>query len=381
MVQFAEYFTYNNYISEKLESSKDYGICTCTFNYKTIGENSGLRRSVQHEDTDCYRQRVNFDTVLYAGQQVLSITVMKENADLFTDNEIRNINSWLIDGISPRRLTFYNWGGDYDISFYGVFVDVVYQYAGGKICGLTYSFISDAPYAFEQIGRIATYNGNQAIQNKIIVYGRSDDTMSGVLPIIRVFVPASSVIGVNNVLMRLGETEYKLKAGMATTIDFKNTIFTETYYTATQRRILQFLYEQSITVGGYLDRPFIYTYSKYRQVAEYLSNYSATESTFNDKKFKDAIMNQLFVKDYNEQPILISDIIHNFVTDTDFNGVDVISAKVDLGISSLTGTASPTLYASILTESGEPIDLSENPEKYIYILSSCDFPRKSGVFE
>ena len=376
MIQFAEYFTYYNKATNKLDSSKDYDLSTCAFNYNKVGENSGLRRSVEHNEPDSYRQKTNFSKIVYTGQQVISVSLIKNNG-CFNDEEIRCINTWLINGVSEDRLTFYNWGGGYDISFYGAFVDVSYQYAGGRICGLTYSFSTNAPYAFCYKVKYSAFD-SVLPSSKDIVSGYSDDTSAYTLPVIRIFVPAQETLGLNTnkVILELNDVKYVLNTGMVTTIDLNNSIFTEFNYTAEIKNLLENIYSGIFTRDL---NDIKYDYEFYQRVSRYITGYYADESSFDSDKFKHALFDKLLGNGVAETVLPVSDILYNFSFDTDFNGVDTNSARINLGVITAINP-NQSISVSLYPENEESIVL-DSLSKFIYIVTSYDLPRKSGVFE
>lgn len=143
-------FEYNGY------SSQDFDLlCDVAFDSDEGESSSYLNREAIASETynGSLRRIHNFK---YSEIYAPTITLVKNDFDDFTDDDVRRILSWLTSSATPKFLSaFYDDSDVVSFEILGAPTDItLYKLANNRVVGIVFTFESSAPYAFSTIQTI-----------------------------------------------------------------------------------------------------------------------------------------------------------------------------------------------------------------------------------
>lgn len=150
---FGKYFTYDD------KSSEDFTLMIGSFDID-IEIPMGLSRDILKGEMNRFRSIPNHMGTSYNDVLSFQITLLKDKCKItdinelyFTEDEIDDINTWLTSSDYPILFHMYSYDDDTDkkYDYFGIFTEVDTNVIGGKVIGLTYTFTTNAPYAFTEL--------------------------------------------------------------------------------------------------------------------------------------------------------------------------------------------------------------------------------------
>lgn len=185
MVQFGEYFEYNN------RSSKEFNLKIVRIDDLDIP--TGLSKEIVKGTTNFYRKRPAHYGTTYNDDFSFEIHLIKDtnkdDSPSFTKDEIRRINAWLTSPTVPKKFHMYNYeeeqSDEYD--YYGLFTNIEYAINDsanfGAPAAIIATFTCDSPYGWvSKIQTIEAAETDTKVTAKIFV--DSDELEDYVFPLI-----------------------------------------------------------------------------------------------------------------------------------------------------------------------------------------------------
>lgn len=149
----------------------------------------GLERNILKGEINKFRPVANHMGTKYADVLIFNVSLMKnpcnDGEPYLSQDDIDDINAWLTSPDYPTLFHMYhNNSTSHLYDYYGLFTDVQAQIVGDRIIGLTYTFTTNAPYAWTDL-IVQEFNCDQE-ENNISLSVKNSDRYGYIYPIIKI---------------------------------------------------------------------------------------------------------------------------------------------------------------------------------------------------
>jgi phage-related protein len=218
-------------------SSDEFGVMMATIGTPESSQNLGMSREIIRD------RPINSSVDIihgshYSGNLEFPITLVKKNGSRFTNDNIRQLNRWLIGYSHPKKLEIDSDILGVDNTYFNCLFTSVSTTSHAGIIALTYNVYCDAPYGWEDFN--VTYEINTTQATQIEFFNTSDEMEEYLYPSIKITKIGDGDITIssehdsdNDVILK------DLVDGEVVTIDNLNQIISSTKQTFTN------------TLGGY----------------------------------------------------------------------------------------------------------------------------------